>query len=279
MSVKVWSFLGAVGVGVAVSVTVMTSARHQPKDAGGPPSDAQAVHDFMALGATTTPRARAKNAPQAEDECVPCREKAEAAAKDRVPSRPPPRVVDHPYQRITGRSKDFTLPHDGGTVTIREVLPSRGWVVVTAGMPYQQLRCFIQIEGEKCVLSHISGAITRESLTMTLREAAPAELSGFGAPLVRGIQIIGDLTRAIAGRHATGSAVGSYQVASASPGQLVLTPSGFVWSHADQDDVVARINTVGRVVHWTHVRATEAQNQMQATRFVWIPDESAAKQP
>lgn len=276
MSVKFWSFLAAVGVGVAISVTVMT-AREPSKDAGRTPSDAQVVHDFMALGGTTTPRLHAKNAPEAEADCVPCRENAEVAAKDRVPSRPPSRIIDNPYQQITGRGKDFTLPRDDGIVAVQKVLPSTGWVVVATGMPYQQLRCFVQIHGETCVVSHISGALSGENITLSLREPAPAGLSVFGAPLLRGVHIIGDLTNAIAGRHATGSTIGTYQVASASPGQLVFTRSGFVWSQTDQDDVVARINAAGRVVHWTHVRATEAQNQMQATRFVWIPDESAAK--
>lgn len=276
---KSWAFLAAVGVSVVVSATVMMTARHQQKDSGESPSDAQVVHDFMALGATTTTRSHAKNAPDAESECVPCREKAEAAAKNRVPSRPPPRIVDNPYRQITGRSKDFTLPRDDGTVTVQQMLPSTGWVVVTTGMPYQQMRCFIQIDGEKCVLSHISGAITHENITLALHEPVPADLSVFGVPLLRGVQIIGNLTRAIAGRHVTGSTVGAYQVASASPGQLVLTPSTLVWSPADQDDVVVRIDATGRVVHWTHVRATEAQNQLHATRFVWIPDEGDAKRP
>ena len=153
MSAKSWSFLAAVGVGVVVSITVMTTARQQPKDAGGP-SDAQVVHDFMALGGTTTPRPHAKNAPEAEADCVPCREKAEAAAKDRVPSRPPPRIVDNPYQQITGRSKDYALPRAADTVTIQKALPSTGWVVVATGMPYQQMRCFVRIYGDSCVVSH-----------------------------------------------------------------------------------------------------------------------------
>lgn len=279
MSVKSWSFLAAVGVGVVVSIAVMMTARQQPRDAGSPTSDAQVVRDFMALGGTTTPRSHAKNAPEAEADCVPCREKAEAAAKDRVPSRPPPRIVDDPYQQITGRSKDYTLPRNDGIVAVQKVLPSTGWVVITTGMPYQQMRCFIKIDGGKCVLSHISGAVTRENFIMTLREPAPAELAAFGAPLLRGVQAISDLTSMIVSRHATGSKVGTYQVASASPGQLVLAPSGFVWSQADQDDVVARIDSTGRVVHWTHVRATGAENQVQATRFVWIPDEGVTKQP
>lgn len=279
MSVKSWSSLAAVGVGVVVSVTVMMTARQQPEDAGGSPSDAQVVNDFMALGGTTSPRSHAKNAPDAEAECVPCREKAEAAAKDRVPSRPPPRIVDNPYQQITGRSKDFTLPRDDGIAVIQKALPSTGWVVVTTGMPYQQMRCFIQIEGKKCVLSHISGAITHEKITMALHEPAPAELAAFGAPLLSGVQAISDLTSMIVSRHAAGSTVGTYQVASASPGRLVLAPSGSVWSQTNQDDVVARIDAAGRVVHWTQVRATGAQNQVQATRFVWIPDEGVTKQP
>lgn len=271
MSVKSWAFLTAIGVGVAVAVTVMMTARHEPKEAGSP-SDAQVVQDFMALGSTTTPRPHAKSAPDAEADCVPCREKAEAAAKDRVPSRPPPRIVDNPYQQITGRSKDFTLPRDDGIAVIQKAFPSTGWIVVTTGMPYQQMRCFIQIEGRKCVLSHISGAITHEKITMALHEPAPAELAAFGAPLLSGVQAISDLASIIVSRHAVGSTVGTYQVVSANSGQIILAPNGFVWSQTNQDDVVARIDATGRVVHWTQVHATGSQNQMQATRFVWIPD-------
>jgi len=279
MSVKFWSSLAAAGVGVMVSITVMVTVQQPPKDEGRHPSDAQVVHDFMALGATTTPRSHAQNAPEAESECVPCREKAEAAAKDHVPSRAPPRVVENPYQQITGRSENFTLPHDGGSVTVQKELPTTGWVVVTTGMPYKQMRCFVQMHGDKCVLSHISGALTRESITMALREPASADLSVFGAPLLRGVQGIGDLTSAIVGRHATGSTVGTHQVAATSRGQLALTPSGFVWSQTDQEDIVVRIDATGKIVHWTHVRATRTQNQVHATRFVWLPDESATKQP
>lgn len=279
MSVKSWSFLAAVGVGVAVSITVMLTARQPPHDVEEHASDAQVVRDFMALGATSTSRSNTKTTPDTDTECVPCRDKAAAATQDRVPSRPPPRVVDNPYQQITGRSKDFMVPRDSGTVTIQKALPSTGWIVVTTGMPYQQMRCFVRIDGEKCALSHISGALSHENITLALREPAPADLSVFGVPLLRGVQIIGDLTRVIAGRHVTGSAVGGYQVASVSPGQLVLTPSALVWSLTDQDDVVARIDATGRVVHWTHVRATVVQNQLHATRFVWIPNDGGAKQP
>ena len=226
------------------------------------------IQSFMALGKNPLPKQ------EKTPVCIPCGQK-DGDTKGNVPSRPPPYTQEEPYQHITGRGKNWSLPHEKGVTVIAHALANTGWVMMTTGLPYQQIRCRVKIEETGANIEHISGAIEFATMVrVEFDQPPPPMLKDFGPRIRDELRDIARLRDLVVGRHEAAQELGRFQIVSANGRIFVLVPKELRWTSSDQEDVTMRVDQSQRIIHWESIKASGKEALLHANRFVWFPEYS-----
>ena len=235
-------------------------------------AEESSLQSFMALGKNPLPKQEKEK--EKVPVCIPCAQK-DGEEKGNVPSRPPPYTQEEPYQHITGRGKDWTLPHEKGVAVIAHMLANIGWVMMTTGLPYQQMRCRVKIDETGANIEHISGAIELATMVrVEFDQPPPPMLKDFGPRIRDGLRDIARLRDSVIGRHKATQELGRFQIVSANGRTLVLVPRELRWTSSDQENVTMRVDPSQRMIHWEWIKASGKDAALHAERVVWFPEYS-----
>lgn len=235
-------------------------------------AEESSLQSFMALGKNHLPKQEKEK--EKAPVCIPCGQKG-GEGKGNVPPRPPPSTQEEPYQHITGRGKDWTLPHEKGVAVIAHALANTGWVMMTTGLPYQQIRCHVNIDENGANVEHISGAIELATMVrVEFDQPPPPMLKDFGPRIRDELRDIARLRDLVDGRHEAAQELGRFQIVSANGRIFVLVPKELRWTSSDQEDVTLRVDQSQRIIHWESIKASGKEALLHANRFVWFPEYS-----
>lgn len=232
------------------------------------------VRAFMVLGTSTrrSPGAPPASPTNAPTECVPCQQHGTEPVTSRVPSRPPPHPVDGAFERITGRSQQFTLPSESGKAVRSTEYLARGWVMLLTGLPVAQTTCFMVIENDHLHLSRFSGTSQLGELKISLLEQTPATLNPDARVLVDAIKAFVRLNASPQATWSREIQLNGFTIASVAPQDIYVVPAGTTWTTDAQDDIHLRLTPQGRISQFENVRARGRGEHVVASRVVWFPE-------
>lgn len=201
--------------------------------------------------------------------CAPCAAKAAAMKAGGVPSKPREAKTDPPFQRITGRTQDFVSPvlHGNAKIQVPETIDA--WVSISHGMPFEQIRCRIELSDTGITISSLSGIITEEKqLVLDWKTDPSPQLGTWGPRIKKSAQDVWETLTSIPSSINTEQVYYRYRAQAVSAERLFFvsaTPTQHFY-----DDLEMHISETGHISQITHIQATYVGDNLNATRQIWL---------